>query len=253
MLLHPLSDTHAHMLPHHYQYYRHHTSFCFIKLRLLILLDSNVSMGEYKACAIRETFEESGVLISEPHPEISPAEVTSARKKVHDDASYLDVFLKEHNLKLAVSALHHHANWLTPKTVPRRFNAHFFVTTLKNPSNFMPSSDYVETVGVNMYSPREAIDAALSSTISLYPPQFYLMCDLLNLKDYTKYTAPKKVIQYCPEPRGTYLALPGDGGDAVNRVEIGKPTKSGFVIKGARRKNVPDFHDFEVKNTSTKL
>jgi hypothetical protein len=212
-------------------------------------------MQPYKVCALREAFEEAGVLITAPPPRIPAAEIDAARKKVHASPRYMQSFLTEHNLSLAVSGLHWHANWLTPANIPRRYNAHFFVTTLSNPCNFLPSSDLVETVGVNLYTPREAIEAALAHEITLYPPQFYIMCDMFRLKNYQDYKPPANVVQYCPVPKDgrRFLILPGDDENVRNRMSAETATKSGFVIRGAERRGIPGLHDFSVGSISHKL
>ncbi len=104
----------------------------------------------YRLCAIRETFEETGLLLAHEKSLINSysffekskqftqvydkkqSELLSWQKKVKDDSSqFLNLFM-EMNLVPDLLGLHEWCNWVTPSFEKRRFNTVFFVCFLKS-------------------------------------------------------------------------------------------------------------------------
>jgi 8-oxo-dGTP pyrophosphatase MutT (NUDIX family) len=84
-----------------------------------------------KICAIRETFEESGLLLSNPPVNtIKDLDVNVWRHKVHDDASQFKVMCDKYNIQPAVEKLVPFSNWITPVIEKKRYNTLFFLTVL---------------------------------------------------------------------------------------------------------------------------
>ena len=111
-----------------------------------------------KICAIRETFEESGLLLTNPpaHTVIKDAKTRELwRQRVHDDASQFQVLCDTHQLVPAVDKLIPFANWITPPQERRRYNTHFFLTVL-DPSiaaHETTAADGKETVQLDWFTP----------------------------------------------------------------------------------------------------
>lgn len=87
-----------------------------------------------RACGIRETFEEAGVLLARAEGESELvrgdrlAELEGAwRDALHSGERTLLEFLREERLRLACDELVHFAHWITPVFMPRRFDTHFFL------------------------------------------------------------------------------------------------------------------------------
>jgi 8-oxo-dGTP pyrophosphatase MutT (NUDIX family) len=86
-----------------------------------------------RVAAIREAFEESGVLFARDQ---ASGELLSAARMA-DLASYRPLldsrelafadFLQQQSLELAVDLLTHFSNWVTPPQRKKRFDTHFFV------------------------------------------------------------------------------------------------------------------------------
>ncbi|MBI1329397.1 MAG: NUDIX hydrolase [Alphaproteobacteria bacterium] len=85
------------------------------------------------AAAIREAFEESGILFARAAGEggIVSADRVAAlepyRKALDSREISLLEFLRKENLRLAYDQLAHFAHWITPKNMPKRFDTHFFL------------------------------------------------------------------------------------------------------------------------------
>ena len=73
--------------------------------------------------AIRETFEETGVLLGSYYqssaPRLSDAEVERARKDIHSNKLKFSEFLTTNGLKSDVQSLLPFTQWITPPNVPR--------------------------------------------------------------------------------------------------------------------------------------
>lgn len=114
--------------------------------------------GAYIA-AIRETFEESGVLMAK-HPSgdwanIEPATLQSARQALHAGTLSLIDFCQTHDLRLAIDELDFYNRWTTPPGRPRRFDTRFFIGIA--PPLADGKEDGVETTDALWISPAEAL------------------------------------------------------------------------------------------------
>ncbi|CUS14563.1 unnamed protein product [Tuber aestivum] len=129
-----------------------------------------------KLCALRETFEETGVLltITPPPPTLTPTLLAEARKAIHDSALTFPSFLQSYGLTLNTSALHSFTKWITPKTVPRRFESQIFVTFVDGEQ--VPSHDGgVEVLSAKYLTPSRALQMSKDGELVFSPPQFYLV------------------------------------------------------------------------------
>ncbi len=87
-----------------------------------------------RVAAIRETFEECGVLLARPRGAqelVDGARLESIARRYRDDlqkggCTMLDV-VKAEDLELAFDLLVPFAHWITPEFMPKRFDTHFFL------------------------------------------------------------------------------------------------------------------------------
>ncbi|KAJ6502100.1 hypothetical protein C8R45DRAFT_1091997 [Mycena sanguinolenta] len=139
--------------------------------------------------AIRETFEEAGILLaSGPTP--SDAVLDAARNAVHAGNIPFQAFLTEHNLVPDVQALLPFTQWITPVSVPRRFQTQFFIAFLGSPTGFssgakedrIPKPDGGQEVIAARFIHPDAVLAEFSAgKITLMPPQFYIVYTLASI------------------------------------------------------------------------
>lgn len=71
--------------------------------------------------AIRELFEESGLLLVHPSSTGTPseAELDSVREDIHAQRKLFRDFLSQHGLRPRVEALLPFTQWITPVTIPK--------------------------------------------------------------------------------------------------------------------------------------
>lgn len=122
--------------------------------------------------AIRETFEEVGILLARgpdgaaPRPD--PARLAAYRHACRADKEAFWAMLRTERMILATDRLVYFAHWITPEESPLRFDTRFFAAEM--PAGQEATSDGKEVIAVRWLSPREALDAATRGEISLRNP-----------------------------------------------------------------------------------
>ncbi|HSE09129.1 MAG TPA: NUDIX hydrolase [Nocardioidaceae bacterium] len=147
-------------------------------------LGVEVSLARALVCAaVRETFEESGVLFAGPTEDSIVEDTTGAdweedrRRLEARELSFTD-FLARRELKLRSDLLRVWSAWRTPVFEPRRYMTWFFVAEL--PPGQETRDVSTESVEVTWLPVREAITAADEQQMLVLPPQY---CTFLELFD----------------------------------------------------------------------
>ena len=138
----------------------------------------------YRIAAIRELFEEAGVLLAHrtdgtPFRLSDDAErkrFSEYRKKLNTaEITLLELAVHE-NLLLALDRLHYYTHWITPEANPVRFDTRFFVA--RHPSGQEASPDLKETTDGIWIAPRPALEANVQGTVPLSPPTLKTLEDV---------------------------------------------------------------------------
>jgi 8-oxo-dGTP pyrophosphatase MutT (NUDIX family) len=126
----------------------------------------------YWVGAIRETFEEVGVLLATDAdgrpPRLDAARVAEYRRACQTDNRAFWTMVRAEKLMLATDRLVYFAHWVTPSDLPLRFDTRFFAAPA--PQGQEPIGDEHEVIGLRWLSPREALDAHAGGEISLRYP-----------------------------------------------------------------------------------
>ncbi|CDO73591.1 hypothetical protein BN946_scf185014.g61 [Trametes cinnabarina] len=140
--------------------------------------------------AIRELFEESGLLLAHPLTSRMPsnAELDAAREDIHAQRRMFRDFLSQHDLKLNTESLLPFTQWITPPTIPRRFYVAFLEDTPAagfsqgDKEERLPTADGgQEVISARFVHPQQALQELESKQISLFPPQLYLLTTLADV------------------------------------------------------------------------
>jgi len=158
--------------------------------------NSDAQDASHEMTAIRETFEETGLLfatsdLTSPSA-LSDDILDSARTSIHEGKLLFKDFLAQHRLKADVSSLLPFSQWVTPPPGPRRFHTHFFVAFLPTSSSTGFSSGHVqqrlptpdggqEIVEARFVHPADALAEFAAGRVSFMPPQFYLLTTLADM------------------------------------------------------------------------
>jgi 8-oxo-dGTP pyrophosphatase MutT (NUDIX family) len=136
-----------------------------------------------RVAAVRETFEECGVLLARPHGEkdlVPEARVQELEKKYRDaltkDEIGIDAMILEEDLDLACDLLVYYAHWITPVIRPKRFDTHFYLAPA--PADQVPLHDGSESLDSLWTTPQAAIDSFIAGG---YQVMFPTYCNLMKL------------------------------------------------------------------------
>jgi len=113
--------------------------------------------------AIRETFEEAGVLFARDRSTGAPVdgsreEFDGIRRAIGRRERAFSEFVEAEDLVLDSGALHVFSHWITPQGMPRRYDTWFFVAEAPEGHGYV--HDDAETVASAWVRPNEAISAA---------------------------------------------------------------------------------------------
>ena len=108
---------------------------------------------DYVAAAVRECFEEVGLLYAQGASR--PSEDERRASVSGDDFLAL---CERHGLALDAAALVYHSHWLTPPGLPKRFDTRFFVA--RAPQGQVARADEGEAVEIAWMTPAQALDPA---------------------------------------------------------------------------------------------
>jgi 8-oxo-dGTP pyrophosphatase MutT (NUDIX family) len=150
------------------------------------LLGTDEAFGRALVCAaVRETFEESGVLLAGP-TDGSVVDDTTGEDWERDrhrlearEVSFTE-FLERRGLVLRTDLLRLWGSWVTPVFEPRRFNARFFVAEL--PAGQVTRDVSTESEEVVWLPIRDAVRAVDDGQMLMLPPTY---CTCLEMYDFT--------------------------------------------------------------------
>lgn len=186
-----------------------------------VTLGADTGLAAALVCAaVRETFEESGVLLAGAHADDIAADTTGAdweadRAGLVDHTVAFAEFLRRRGLVLRTDLLRAWSRWITPEFEPRRYDARFFVAAL-------PAGQRARDVGgesdrVAWLRPAEALGAFGRGELRLMPPTaetLYELADHGSVASVLAAAAERTVEPVLPRARlvdeGAELVLPGD-------------------------------------------
>jgi 8-oxo-dGTP pyrophosphatase MutT (NUDIX family) len=126
----------------------------------------------YWVGAIRETFEEAGVLLATTADgapvRLSAARIGEYRRAIQADNRAFWSMIKTEKLRLATDQLVYFAHWITPEGLPLRFDTRFFAAPM--PEEQEAVGDDHEMISLRWLGPREALDDHARGELSLRNP-----------------------------------------------------------------------------------
>jgi 8-oxo-dGTP pyrophosphatase MutT (NUDIX family) len=167
--------------------------------------------------AVRETFEESGVLLAGPSADAVVADTTGPdweadRQSLLDRSLSLAEMLTRRGLVLRSDLLRPWSRWITPVIEERRFDARFFAAAL--PPQQRTRDVGGEAAEVAWMAPGDAIAMGRRQEIVLWPPTAVTLGELAACPDVAAALAPRQVRPVLPEASVTegavWLTLPAD-------------------------------------------
>ncbi|MEO1304830.1 MAG: NUDIX hydrolase [Pseudomonadota bacterium] len=197
----------------------------------------DLSDGDYhgseqaaRISAIREAFEEAGILLARSRSarrgdgalvgqDIATALAPMRGPIDRREVSFLEL-IKENDLVLALDALVHFGHWITPTMMPKRFDTHFYLAA--TPSDQVAEQDGRETTEAVWLGPQEALDMEAAGTATIIFPTRMNLGKLAETK-----TVPAALQRFASEPVITVLPVIGedDAGDPCLHI----PKEAGYI------------------------
>jgi 8-oxo-dGTP pyrophosphatase MutT (NUDIX family) len=175
---------------------------------------------ELRAAAIREAFEESGILLARRRGDGALPAATDLerwRNGLNDKSLKLGPLLEEGDLHLCCDDLVHYAHWITPDFMPKRFDTHFYLARVPHAQE--AGHDGHENVDSVWISPKQVIADAEAGTRTVIFPT---LSNVVKLAQYDSVEAafegtrraPVVPIKPWTEKRGEdrFVCIPTDAG-----------------------------------------
>jgi len=182
------------------------------------IFDAPAELARALVCAaVRETFEESGVLLAGPAEDAIVADTTGAdweadRRALLDRSLSLADLLRRRGLMLRADLLRPWSRWITPVVEPRRYDTRFFAAAL--PDGQVTRDVGGEAAEVTWIRPQDAIASGRGGEILLWPPTAVTLAELAACPDIAAAQAPRQVRPVLPAAHvaegAVWLTLPAD-------------------------------------------
>jgi len=179
---------------------------------------------EFRVAAIRETFEEAGVLLARPRGRANLLDVEwheHIYATWHDRLDAGEVVIRDiveaEELDLACDLLVPFAHWITPEWQRRRFDTHFFATHL--PEDLLARHDGTESVDSVWITPAQALaDAEAERRTVVFPTRMNLgkLGRSASVADALAAARAAPVVTVLPQVEmvegGRYIRIPEEAG-----------------------------------------
>jgi len=129
----------------------------------------------YFSAAIRELFEEAGILLARTSDGdwVNTRPFSTQREDLNGGRLIWSDFVRDNKLSLAYDALHYFSFWVTPREAPKRFSTRFFIAALPNGQEVKHCGG--ELTDSRWMGPAEAIAADKAGEIAIpHPTQLTL-------------------------------------------------------------------------------
>src|ERR1700741_792874 len=188
----------------------------------------------FRIAAIRETFEESGILLARPKGSKAlvdarhAGEIEAAHRAAlcEGKISFLKV-LTDNGMVLALDELVPYAHWVTPEGMPKRFDTWFFLAAA--PPDQLGAHDGKESTDSIWVSPREALEGGDNGRFKLPFPTTRNLIRLgkqSNVKDALEDSRGRTVVTVMPVMTrlngGRQLRIPREAGYDGELFEVGQ-------------------------------
>jgi glyoxylase-like metal-dependent hydrolase (beta-lactamase superfamily II)/8-oxo-dGTP pyrophosphatase MutT (NUDIX family) len=154
---------------------------------------------DYAVAAIRECFEEAGLLLAQ-----GDIGAVLEHRAVSTSGEAFVRLVQRHDLLLAVDQLNYHSHWLTPPGASKRFDTRFFIT--RAPLHQIAQADQGETTELAWMTPTSALNPA--ARLKLLPVTRRILQDL------ARFASAQACLDEAAQRRDLACQMPRLGRDA---------------------------------------
>jgi glyoxylase-like metal-dependent hydrolase (beta-lactamase superfamily II)/8-oxo-dGTP pyrophosphatase MutT (NUDIX family) len=185
-----------------------------VEIRIANCVDAE---GELmRVAAVREFFEETGILLARGAENLSIEQLREKRQSLHDQAKLLKEILDEDNLEIDGATLVEAGRWITPPMAPRRFDTCFFFAWLEDKQE--PEIHSGELAEGEWIRPQDALERWKRGEVMFASPMLHIIQSL------TAYVHQPETLKQA------LVALPEANRATIRRIEF-KPGMFFFPVK----------------------
>ncbi len=190
--------------------------------RLGLAPDAEPPALAYYVAALRETFEETGLLVGRDlagrYSSFTPTDpgFRALLGDLRADGSRLPAVLDRKGSRLDGSAMEYIAHWITPVAEPRRYDTRFFAAVVPpGQETMLHSAEVSEAVWL---TPAEALELNVRGDMPMVFPTIRTLESLLPfrapeevLEAFAGRAIPTILLRLMSTPKGVGMELPGSG------------------------------------------
>ena len=206
-------------------------------------LARDMALGFY-ICAIRETFEETGVLFARNASDDSidfgnatiQARFAAYRQPLNEGKITLAEIIRQEDLVVLPELLIPYSHWITPEIVPQRFSTRFFLAEMPHHGQ-SAVTDKDELTSSLWVTPGDALQMYTAGKIAMMPPTLKTLEEMAEFCAIDKLFAAarnRKIYPVLPQPMKGGLKLPHDPEYSIEKYK--QPSRSGetsrFLMTG---------------------
>lgn len=171
-------------------------------------LPNHKAIGLFFA-AVRETFEEAGMLLaahqSGAEVDFSDSEIherfQASRRELHGGKISLKELAERENIQFTLGLIRPYAHWITPDGQPKRFDTRFLLARL--PKGQIPVHDSIEMIESLWITTKDALSESEAGKILLMPPTLKIMEELSefsSVDELFEVAASREIHSILPQP-----------------------------------------------------
>jgi len=181
--------------------------------------DLDATQRMLRIAAIREAFEEAGILIAvgaDGIPFEGECDAETRKMVERGERQFIDV-VREADVRLCLDRLVGFARWITPTFMKKRFDTHFYAVAA--PASQIASCDNFETVDAEWISPHTGLrlgEAGERTIVFATRLNLQLLAEAASTDDCLDRAGKRRIVPVLPEmieqDGKTFLTIPGEAG-----------------------------------------
>lgn len=194
--------------------------------------DDNEFNRIMQIAAIREAFEECGILLARPSDssDLISGERLQTLEHYRDPLAKgelgINEFLEQEDLYLACDQLVPFAHWITPEMMPKRFDTYFYIA--KAPADHVAIHDGHESVDSVWIDPKQALVGAESGKYTIIFPtrlNVEMIAESQDVESAIDASRSREIVTVLPwvevDGEDKYICIPDNAGYATHREKMG--------------------------------
>ncbi len=205
-----------------------------VRSRCIGAEDLNDTQLAIQVAAIREAFEECGILLASEtgsQKVIDNARLTPLghyQLPLSKGEMTISEFLEKEDLTLRLDLLHKFSHWITPEMMPKRFDTHFYLAVA--PADHLAIHDGHESVDSIWINPEQALQEAVAGKYTIIFPtrlNLEMLAKSHTVADALTDAEERQIVTVLPwtekREEGMFLCIPPEAGYSISEEKMERP------------------------------